>query len=287
MPLNNETSFINDIIARAVLEDCNSYGDITSHAIFDSQTQASALIRSKGIGILSGGYLLKPIFRAIDPTLDVTILHTDGQPLIHGTRICTLHGSICSILTGERIALNFLQRLSGIATVTSSLVNHISHTSAKLLDTRKTTPTLRYFEKRAVTDGGGVNHRFGLFDMILIKDTHVKASGGVTKALQKALASDAVTNRHVKIEVEVQTWDEFLEAVELSPNRIMLDNMDIPTMTACVTHVRTKKLPIELEASGNITQTTIAAVAETGVDYISVGAITHSVPALDIHLVIE
>ena len=283
----NEAVFINDIISRSVFEDCGSYGDITSNAIFDTQAQACAFIRSKETGILSGSYLLKPNFNTIDPALDVNILLSDGQPLNPGTCICTLHGSTRSILAGERIALNFLQRLSGIATATALLVQLIAHTNAKLLDTRKTTPTLRYFEKRAVTDGGGINHRFGLFDMILIKDTHVKAAGGVTQALLKVQASDAVRNRGVKIEVEVQTWDEFLEAVELSPDRIMLDNMHLPAMAACVALLHEKKLPIELEASGNITATTIASVAETGVDFISVGAITHSVKTLDIHLVIE
>jgi len=282
-----ETDLINDIVNRAILEDCGQYGDITSNAIFDAQTQANALIRSKGTGILSGSYLLKPVFNAIDPALDVAILVQDGQQIVPGTRICTLHGATRSILSGERLALNFLQHLSGIASATASLVRLIAHTHAKLLDTRKTTPTLRFFEKRAVVDGGGVNHRFGLFDMILIKDTHVKAAGGVTAALLKAQASDAVKKRHVKIEVEVQSWNEFLEAAAQTPNRIMLDNMDIPAMTACAAWVRDKQLPIELEASGNISASTITAVAESGVDYISVGAITHSVEALDIHLVIE
>jgi nicotinate-nucleotide pyrophosphorylase (carboxylating) len=287
MQSSNKKTIIDDIIARAVLEDCGTYGDITSNAIFNPETKADALIRSKETGILSGCYLLQPIFNTIDPSLSINVLQSDGQPIIPGTRICTVHGSIRSILAGERLALNFLQRLSGIATITAQLTQLIAHTHAKLLDTRKTTPTLRYFEKRAVADGGGVNHRFGLFDMILIKDTHVKAAGGIKPALLKALASDDVKLRHVKIEVEVQSWDEFLDAVELYPNRIMLDNMPPALMAECVNYLLTKNIHIELEASGNITGATIASVAETGVNYISVGAITHSVKALDIHLVIE
>ena len=287
MNSSNEKTIIDDIIARAVFEDCSTYGDITSNAIFNPETKADALIRSKESGILSGCYLLQPIFNSIDPSLCITILQSDGQPIVAGTRICTVHGSIRSILAGERLALNFLQRLSGIATITAQLKQLIAHTHTKLLDTRKTTPTLRYFEKRAVADGGGINHRFGLFDMILIKDTHVKAAGGIKPALLKAFASDDVKLRHVKVEIEVQSRDEFLDAVELSPHRIMLDNMPLSLMADCVEYIHKKNIHIELEASGNITGTTIASVAETGVDYISVGAITHSVKALDIHLVIE
>jgi nicotinate-nucleotide pyrophosphorylase (carboxylating) len=210
----------------------------------------------------------------------------DGSPILPGTEICVLDGPLRSICAGERTALNFLQRLSGIATATAGLVGLIAHTKARLLDTRKTTPLLRGLEKRAVIHGGGMNHRFGLFDMVLIKDTHVKAAGGVAKALTRVRSHDAGMKKKVKIEVEVQTWDDLLEALPLGPDRIMFDNMTLELMAACVERARSVAPRIELEASGMINEQSIAKVAETGVDFISVGAITHSVKALDIHLVI-
>ena len=286
--MNNEDALsISRIVRLALTEDLGDIGDITSRAIFDRSQQGRAVIKSKDTGVLSGAYLLRPIFHAIDGSLTLTITGRDGQTLEKGTRICTIEGCVQSILAGERIALNFLQRLSGIATATAGLVNRISHTGAKLLDTRKTTPLLRRLEKRAVLDGGGANHRFGLFDMMLIKDTHVKAAGGVAPALTKAKSFAAGMKAPVKIEIEVQTWDEFMEALRFAPDRVMLDNMDPQLLARCVSHVRGKGPAVELEASGAITEATIVSVAETGVDYISVGAITHSIKALDIHLVIE
>ena len=280
-----EALLIGEAVARALAEDCAEAGDITSKAIFSETATSGALIRSKERGVLSGAYLLKPLYHAVDPSVTVTPLLDDGAALSPGSRICTLQGATRSILAGERTMLNFLQHLSGIATATAGLVELIAHTRAKLLDTRKTAPLLRYFEKRAVRHGGGFNHRFGLFDMILIKDTHVKAAGGVARALARATA--AAVARPVKIEVEVQTKEEFAEAVPLCPDRIMLDNMSLADMAACVAALHGHAQRPELEASGNITAATIAAVAETGVDFISSGAITHSAGALDIHLIIE
>jgi nicotinate-nucleotide pyrophosphorylase (carboxylating) len=284
---HEELRAIETIIKNALAEDCGTAGDITSQAIFDEKTCGHALIKSKDTGVLSGAYLLEPIFKCIDKSLIVHCLHSDGAALTPGTPICTINGSIRSILSGERLALNFLQRLSGIATATAACVEAIAATRAKLLDTRKTTPLLRLLEKRAVRHGGGVNHRFGLFDMILIKDTHVKAAGGVIPAITKARAFAAGVLPPIKIEVEVQTWQEFLDATSLAPDRIMLDNMTTSLMTACVQHIKRGALPIELEASGNITMQTILPVAQTGVDFISMGSLTHSVKALDIHLIIE
>jgi nicotinate-nucleotide pyrophosphorylase (carboxylating) len=189
-----------------------------------------------------------------------------------------------AILSGERTVLNFLQRLSGIATLTARLVAAMGESPARLLDTRKTTPTLRALEKKAVRDGGGHNHRFGLFDMVLIKDTHVRAAGGVRAALQGVRNTLGPENR-LEIEVEVQSREEFIEAVAERPDRIMLDNMGPADMRVCVEHVRSHALNIEVEASGRVSEETIAEVARTGVDYISVGSITHSAPALDIHMV--
>ena len=280
-----EYELISKIIDEALREDLGEAGDVTSLAIFSPHDRASAIIKSKSPGKLSGGFLLKMIFSKISSDISINMKTADGSDLDFGTVICEIEGPVQGILAGERIALNFLQRLSGIASVTAQYTKAISHTAARLLDTRKTTPNLRILEKRAVIHGGGYNHRFGLFDMILIKDTHVKSSGGVGNALKKALAFRGDTDT-LKIEVEVQSIDEFQEAIQLHPDRIMLDNMSIPEMQHCVRQIQERALQIELEASGNITLATIASVAETGVDFISCGAITHSAPALDIHLVI-
>ena len=287
MTEQEETTHIDDIIRGAIAEDFGKNGDITSCAIFDEKTCGRAVIKSKDTGVLSGVYLLGPIFHALSPSLVVDCILGDGSPLAPSSRICILQGPLRGILAGERIALNFLQRLSGIATSTALCVGSISRTKARLLDTRKTTPLLRLLEKRAVLHGGGSNHRFGLFDMVLIKDTHVKAAGGVAAAIAKARSFVVTTRANIKIECEVQTWEEFLEAVKMAPDRIMLDNMDTGLLEKCVAYARASGASIELEASGNITPETIAKVAETGVDFISMGSLTHSVKALDIHLVIE
>ena len=282
----NEPLSTTELIGRALFEDLGIDGDITSQAVFGEHRAGRALIRSKDRGTLSGAYLIEPIFHAISPSVEIKTMIRDGEKIFPGSEICFLDGPLQSICAGERLCLNFLQRLSGIATATAKLVELIAHTKAKLLDTRKTTPLLRSLEKRAVTHGGGTNHRFGLFDMVLIKDTHVKASGGVSQALAKVRSNVANLKKTVSVEVEVQTWDELLEALPFKPDRIMLDNMSIELMAACVTHVRMVEPKIEIEASGNIDEKSIVNKAETGVDFISVGAITHSVKALDIHLVI-
>ncbi|MDO5576765.1 MAG: carboxylating nicotinate-nucleotide diphosphorylase, partial [Fibrobacter sp.] len=261
-------------------------GDITSDAIFDKSDLAEAVIKSKATGVLSGAYILKPLFAKVNSGVVVDIKAADGQKLQPGTIICTLKGSVTGILAGERIALNLLQRLSGIATAASKIVSEICHTSTRLLDTRKTTPGLRLLEKKAVVHGGGSNHRFGLFDMILIKDTHVKRSGGVGNALKKALDYRESRMQNVKIEVEVQSIEEFHEALAYKADRIMLDNMNVDKMKSCVDYIRNNNINVELEASGNITAETARQIASCGVDFISSGAITHSAPALDIHLVI-
>lgn len=285
---------ISDLLDCALAEDLGAPsgsrgkgGDCTSNALFSAVDTGRAVIRSKENGVLSGAYLCAPLFAKIDPSLSLTICANDGDPLAPGTEICRLSGRVQSILAGERTALNFLQHCSGIATLTSRYVAAIRHTGATILDTRKTTPGLRLLEKTAVRHGGGMNHRSGLFDMVLIKNTHCKQCGGVTAALTRALRARG-TATEPKIEIEVQTLREFAEALRLHPDRIMLDNMSVSVMRACV-----EKIPassgagIELEASGNITLDTVAAVAETGVDFISCGAITHSAPALDIHLIME
>ncbi len=286
MNIDQQTQTINHIIEQALIEDLQQTGDITSEAIFSDQDMANAVIKSKSSGILSGAYLLNPIFSKINQQIKTDIQAKDGDQLNKGTIICKLYGPVKAILAGERTALNFLQRLSGIATLTNQYVQAIKNTKTRLLDTRKTTPNLRILEKKAVLHGGGCNHRFGLFDMILIKDTHVKRSGGVSNALRKAIQYRG-DRKDLKIEVEVQSVPEFEEALSFSPDRIMLDNMCVEEMQKCVNLIKERNVPVETEASGNITLANIESVAETGVDFISSGALTHSAAALDIHLVID
>ena len=281
----NEKETIDKIIRQALSEDLGAEGDITSKSIFSEGDTAEAVIKSKERGILSGVYLVESIYKTIDNTLLVDIISEERALLEKGTEICSIKGSIQNILAGERTVLNFLQRLSGIASNTARLVSLIKDTKAKLLDTRKTSPMLRILEKKAVLAGGGSNHRFGLFDMILIKDTHVKAAGGPAEAIQRA-KEFCKSNPAIKIEVEIQSVKEFYETVEVAPDRIMLDNMSLKDIAACVLYIHKKKASIELEASGNVTSENIRAIAETGVDYISAGSITHSARALDIHLVL-
>lgn len=268
----------------AIAEDLGTHGDITSQALFSVSDTAQAVIRSKSAGVLSGAYLLRPIFSRVDPALEVKTLLDDGAPLASGSEICRITGPVRGILAGERIALNFLQRLSGIATCTAAFAAAIAHTTARLLDTRKTTPCMRLLEKAAVRHGGGCSHRMGLFDMVLIKGTHVRRCGGVTAALKKALAFRGAAAEPL-IEIEVRSAAEFEEAAALRPDRIMLDNMSIREMRSCVEKKLASGIAAGLEASGNITLKNAAAVAETGVDFISCGALTHSAPALDLHLV--
>jgi nicotinate-nucleotide pyrophosphorylase (carboxylating) len=275
------------LITRALAEDLGRAGDITSRALFDAKRNGRATIISKSSGILSGAQVLKPLFYRMSRSLSVNILLKNSAQLSAGSRICELDGPVRAILAGERVALNFLQHLSGVATAANTLARLISPSKARLLDTRKTTPLLRALEKDAVVHGGGLNHRFGLFDMVLIKDTHVKAAGGVGPAVRKAHAFIKKSGHKVKIEVETQSVAEFTEALACRPHRIMLDNMSVADMAACVALAKKSRAPVELEASGNVTADNIVKIAETGVDFISVGSITHSAPALDIHLVIE
>lgn len=278
------TRHIRELVSRALSEDLGTTGDITSAAIFGPRDMTVAEIRANAAGVIAGTYLLEAIFTRTNPRLRVQVLVRDGDRVKRGTVICRLRGPIRGILAGERVALNYLQRLSGVATATAALVALLRGTNATLLDTRKTTPGLRLAEKGAVVAGGGANHRIGLFDMVLIKDTHVAAAGGPAPAVRKARA--AVRGRGIKVEVEVQSEREFREALAEKPDIIMLDNMPVAAMKRCVGLARRSGIPVKLEASGNVSEATIRAIARTGVDFISVGAITHSAPALDIHLVI-
>lgn len=279
-------SVIKSIITNALTEDLSTFGDITSLSIFNSEDQAEAIIRSKEAGVLSGVSLIEPVFSTIDSSVTFEIFKKDGDPVAPMEEICRVKGPIIAILSGERLILNLMQRMSGVATATAHLVSLMGDTKTKLLDTRKTTPNLRLLEKEAVAHGGGTNHRFGLYDMIMAKDTHVKAAGGPDKAVQRAKAWVAESGRDVKIEVEVQSLEEFELALSEAPDRIMLDNMSCEDMSAAVRRRNDVNQSVELEASGNVTEKTISEIAKTEVNFISVGAITHSVKALDIHLVL-
>jgi nicotinate-nucleotide pyrophosphorylase (carboxylating) len=277
-------ALIDDLIERALKEDLGSDGDVTSLAIFGPKDPAVAVIKSKAAGILAGSFLIGPIFNRLDPSVAIRDLIGDGSVLAHGDRICTIAGPVRALLAGERLVLNFLQRLSGIASLTRRYADAMAHTNARLLDTRKTTPTMRLLEKMAVVAGGGHNHRQGLYDMLLIKDTHIAACGGAAAALKRAQASPLSAGR--AIEIEIQNTADFAEVLPLRPSRIMLDNMSVDDMRQCVIMRDRQKLCVELEASGNVTLATIVSIAETGVDFISCGQLTHSAPALDIHMII-
>jgi len=218
------------------------------------------------------------VFARVDATVQVRPCVNNGDVVSRGTTLCILEGPTASLLKAERTALNILQRMAGIATETRRYVEAIKHTPCQILDTRKTAPGLRALDKRAVREGGGTNHRQSLSDMVMIKDNHISATGGIQQAVAKARTH---VESRLKIEVEVTTIEAFDEAQQTDVDWIMLDNMDNPTMRLCVERNHAKKV---LEASGNMSLDRVASVAETGVDYISVGALTHSVQAFDISL---
>ncbi len=257
-------------------------GDHSSLASIPENLSDEAILIMKDHGIIAGVYLARRIFAHFDPSLRVTCLAEDGDSLRPGDHVLRVEGSARSILACERLVLNCMQRMSGIASYTHQLTSLINHTDAKLLDTRKTTPNFRMMEKWAVVIGGGVNHRFGLFDMIMLKDNHIDFAGGVDKALDAAAKYLAETGRNLRVEIETRNLEEVrLAADHGGADRIMLDNMSAEEMEEAVKIIAGRA---ETEASGGITEDTIGRVAETGVDYISVGALTHSVPSLDMSL---
>lgn len=268
---------LNRFIAQWLAEDVGS-GDITTDSIVPADYVTKAIIYAKQPGVLAGVAAAQAVFRYLSPEIEFASAIQDGARLQPQTVIATVSGNARAILTGERLALNLLQHLSGIATKTATLVELVKPHTVRVVDTRKTIPGLRLFEKYAVRIGGGANHRLGLYDAVLIKDNHIKVAGGIAAAIQLA----RFTNSHtVKIEVEVETLAGVAEALAAQADIIMLDNMDLPTMHQAVKLISGKAL---VEASGGIHEQTIAAVASTGVDIISVGALTHSVQALDISL---
>ena len=265
------------IVKRALEEDLGN-GDPTSEAIFTENFVAGGVFLVKSPGVVAGLPVVGEVFRQIDPEVKFVELVKDGTPVSPNTEIATVSGPVKSILAAERTALNFLQRLSGIATKTAGLVKLVAGFPVRITDTRKTTPGLRILEKYAVLQGGGSNHRFNLGDAVLIKDNHIKACGSIREAVQRARAAIPHT---MKIEVEVEDENQAREALEAKADIIMLDNMTPAQMAAIVRLIDGRAI---VEASGNIDESNIREVAAAGVDVISCGAITHSVKALDISM---
>ncbi len=274
------TKNISKIIKTALHEDLGS-GDITTNWIIPDDMQLKGSLIAKANGIIGGLEIFIETLKIIDKNIFVDLLVYDGDRIEENSIIAKVSGSGRALLSGERVALNLLQRMSGIATQTHQLVTAVKGTKAIILDTRKTVPGLRVLDKMAVQIGGGQNHRFGLFDMVLIKDNHINAAGSITKAVEKVRAKN---KNSLKIEVEVKNQSELKEAIELNVDRILLDNMTVSEMREAV-KITNGRIP--LEASGNITIENIKDIAKTGVDFISSGMLTHSVKALDISFLIE
>ncbi len=265
-------------VRRALAEDLKTRGDITTEALVGAEQQGQAVLRSRQAGVLAGLEAARLTFASLDEDFAFEALAADGTRVAAGEEIARLKGSARALLSGERTALNFLGRLSGIATATAQLVERIGGCRAKLCCTRKTTPGLRLLEKYAVRMGGGINHRFGLYDAILIKDNHIALAGGIGAALARVRAIHGAGSR---IEIEADTLDQVAEALAGGADVILLDNM---SPAQCAQAVALAGGRAVLEASGGITPETAAAVAASGVDYISAGWITHSAPSLDLGL---
>lgn len=264
------------LVRRALAEDVG-FGDITTNLVVDPDRRASAAVVAKQAGIVSGVEPARVAFRAVDGSLSFKVDREEGSRVEPGDVVLRVSGRAAPILTAERTALNFLQRMSGIATLTSEFVRAVAGTRARITDTRKTAPGLRITDKLAVRAGGGVNHRFGLYDMVLVKDNHIAAAGGIAPAVERCRAAGGIA-----IEVETGGIEEVAETLRCAGvARIMLDNFSLDAMREAVRMIGGRT---EVEASGNVTLASVRAIAETGVDFISVGALTHSAPALDLSL---
>lgn len=273
------------LIELALAEDVGE-GDVTAGYFIPEERRACAFVASRGAGVVSGVGLAARVFSTIDPTLEVEILIADGSRVVAGALLIRVVGSARSILTAERTALNFLQRLSGVATLTASYVARVEGTGVRILDTRKTTPGYRMLEKNAVLDGGGMNHRFGLYDRAMVKDNHLAAEGG-TPAIQAAIHRLKHERPAVEVELEADNLDQVRSFLTLDGIAyILLDNMSLEQLREAVALRGDRAKPL-LEASGGVTLETLREIAATGVDFISVGALTHSAPALDVGLDFE
>jgi len=276
------------LIDLALAEDLGTNGDITTQAICNqpepvASTKVQAVIIAKSTGVLAGVEIAQRVFQKALPVIGVEILQKDGVLAAAQSPIMRLRGAAAAILTHERTALNFVQRLSGIATLTHQFVEAIAGTRTRILDTRKTTPGWRLLEKYAVRCGGGVNHRLGLHDMFLIKENHITAAGGLAAAVLKCRAYAREHAGSWRITVEVKNLSEVALGLELKVDQIMLDNMFLPEMQQAVALVAGR---VPLEASGNVNLQNVRALADTGVDFISIGALTHSAPAMDFSLLL-
>ncbi|MCC5908973.1 MAG: carboxylating nicotinate-nucleotide diphosphorylase [Clostridiaceae bacterium] len=271
---------VDNIIKNALIEDMN-YGDITTDTLINKNSRGRAIIVAKEEGVVAGVDVAKEVFRLIDETISFEALKEDGDTVKVGEKIAKIEGSANSLLKAERLALNFLQRMSGIATKARQYADAVEEFNVKVVDTRKTTPGLRILEKYAVRTGGCYNHRYNLSDAVLIKDNHIKAVGGVKEAVEKAKTDIPHT---MKIEIEVENIQQLQEALDAGADIIMLDNMDIETMKKSVALTKKKAL---LEASGNMTLDRVKEVAASGVDIISVGELTHFIKSMDISMNIE
>lgn len=271
---------LDSIIENALREDIHT-GDITTLAVVPEGREVCALIKAREEMVLAGIGVAARVFQLLNPSIRFTPRFADGDRLQAGDTIADLTGDASFLLQGERVALNLLQRMCGVATLTSRYVQAVQGTRVRLVDTRKTTPGLRILEKYAVRVGGGLNHRTGLYDGVLIKENHIAAAGGITRAIGMARAYIPHT---MKIEVETETLDEVAEALAADADIIMLDNMGLAAMREAVGMIGGKAL---VEASGGVSLETVRAIAETGVDIISVGALTHSARAMDISMLLE
>ena len=269
------------LIGTALREDIGD-GDHSTLACIPPTATGTAKMVAKQEGVLCGTEVGKRVFLAVDPTLEANILVSDGQRVQRGDVVMTITGHSASILTAERTALNFMQRMSGIATETARMVGLLKGLNTQLLDTRKTTPGMRLLEKYAVHCGGGTNHRIGLYDMVMLKDNHIDFAGGITQAIDRTNQYLKEKGKNLKIEIEVRSISELQQVLQHGGvHRIMLDNFDVPTLREAVKLIDHR---YESEASGGITEATLRSYAETGVDFISVGALTHHIKSLDLSL---
>jgi len=272
---------IDEIIEKALAEDIGD-GDHTSISTIPKEAMGKAKLLIKEDGILAGIKIAEKVFNKVDKNIVFNVLLKDGEKVKYGDIAFVVEGSSISLLSGERLALNFMQRMSGIATATGKIVEKLHGLKTKVIDTRKTTPNLRILEKESVVIGGGENHRMGLYDMIMIKDNHVDFAGGISKAIKSAKRYLIENKKDLKIEIEVRNFKELNEVLEIGKiDRIMLDNFSVKDMKKAIQIINGK---YETEASGGITIDTIREYAETGVDFISVGALTHQVKSLDMSL---
>ena len=274
MILLSDNELIDKIVELALEEDGP---DVTSESIFSYNNRSQCVITSKATGILAGINITEKILKKTDPDCSFKSLMEDGNTVNYGSKIAAVSGRTTALLKAERVVLNFMQRMSGIATKTAEFVERVKDTKARILDTRKTSPGFRILDKYAVKVGGGVNHRFGLYDLALIKDNHIDCAGSIVNAVNLVKRK----NPHIKIEVEARTLADVEELITLDINMIMLDNFTIENLEKAVSIVNGK---IPLEASGGVTLDTVRDIALTGVDFISVGELTHSVKALDISM---